>query len=162
MHTTSLDLFKQVSLSYWSFSLYRNVQMYSLCFKLQLQMLLWESGRKVYVTLAGEPHKGRAHSSPQVQCKQIYGPLPRLSLLIPPVSLLLHIPLERMTEERAEQSVHLLNLSGGDSTDWGGREGESGRAGRRNYEIQPLFHGETPGRKDCMSLKSAREGGPPG
>ena len=44
----------------------------------------------------------------------------------------------------------------------GGRERESERAKGRNCEIQPLFHGETPGRKDCMSPKSGREGGPAG
>lgn len=70
------------------------------------------------------------------------------------VSRLLHIPLERMTEERAEQSVHLLNLSGGKfyRLKERGRKGESWRVERRNYEIWPLFHRERPG----------REGEPPG
>lgn len=75
-----------------------------------------------------------------------------------PVSLLLlHIPLEKMTEERAEQSVHLLAAILHTKGREGGRE--SGRAKRRIQEIQRLFCGGTPGRKDCMSPKSAGEGG---
>lgn len=38
---------------------------------------------------------------------------PSFSLSPTSLSLLLHIPLERMTEEGAERSVHLLNLSAG-------------------------------------------------
>lgn len=94
-----------------------------------------------------------------------------LPLLIPPVSLcslslslslLLHIPLERMTEGRAQQSIHLLNLSGGDSTDKGGCERERVRESVCKggaMKSSPCFMGKClTGRIVCLQCLSEREG----
>lgn len=103
-----------------------------------------------------ELYKGSAQVLQEFSPSKSMDLSPSFSLNPTSLSLLLHIPLERMTEERAEHSVHLLNLSGGKYYSLrGGRQ--SGRAKSRSYEIQAVFHGETIGRKDCVSSKSARE-----
>lgn len=172
MHTTSLDLFKQVSMSYCSCSLYSYVHMYSSCFKLQLQMF-FKNERKLYVYLCVCVWGGKrsvnytkaVHRSPRVQCKQIYGPLSlfpseshqSLSCLLPP-------PHSTWEDDRGKSWAKLSPFEPFWRQFYRLREGgrESGRVKRKNCEIQPLFHRETPGRKDCVSPKAAKEGGPPG
>lgn len=66
------------------------------------------SGFLCVCVCVGELYKGSVQSSARAN---LWTSLP--PSLLTSLFLLLHIPLERMTEEGAELSVHLLNLSAG-------------------------------------------------
>lgn len=154
MHTTSLDLFKQVSISYCSCSLYSYVHMYSSCFKLQLQMFLkeWEKSICIYVCVWwGGRHLTVNFSSPRVQSKQIFGPLSSLS------SSTFHLS-GWQRKELSKAFTFWTFLAAILQTTRGREESQGGRKGG-TMKSSPCFIGKRlAGRIVCLRSLPGREG----